>query len=85
MIGAFLTFLTNSRLARWIGAVVMGIVAFLTFGKIKRREGVVAERAREAVKDAKAKSDTIEKVLHETTSGDDASDIRKRMRDRARR
>ena len=54
MIGAFLTFLTNSRLARLIGAAVMGALAILTFGKIKQRQGVTQERAREAQQEVEA-------------------------------
>lgn len=47
----------QSRIARWIGAAVMGALAILTFGKIKRREGVKDERAKRDVADAK---ETIE-------------------------
>jgi hypothetical protein len=51
---AFLTFLTNSRLARWIGTALAAVAAVLTFGAFKKREGVQAERAREAERDAEA-------------------------------
>jgi hypothetical protein len=43
----------QSRIVRWIGAAFMGTLAVLTFGAVKRREGVQAERARDAVRDAK--------------------------------
>lgn len=81
MIGLIL----QSRLARWIGAAVMAVLAVLSFGALKRREGVQAERAREAVKDAKAEVETIREVSRETISDDPAADIRSRMRDRARK
>ena len=54
MIGAFLTFLTNSRLARWIATALAAVAAVLTFGAVKKREGVTQERAREAQRDAEA-------------------------------
>jgi hypothetical protein len=44
----------QSRFARWIGAAVMGALAVISFGYIKKREGVQAERAREAQRDAQA-------------------------------
>jgi len=54
MIGAFLTFLTNSRIARLIGTALAAAAAVLTFGAIRKREGVQTERAREAQRDAEA-------------------------------
>lgn len=85
MIGAFLTFLTNSRLARLIGAAVMGALAILTFGKIKQRQGVTQERAREAARDAAEFAETIKGVSNETASSEPADVIRQRLRDRANR
>ena len=54
MIGAFLTFLTNSRLARWIGIAFTAVAAVLTFGKIKKREGITQERAKKAKRESEA-------------------------------
>lgn len=82
MIGAFLTFLTNSRLARGIAWAVAGIVAVLSFGAIKRREGVQAERAKEAARDAVADQDAHERMNH-ADLGTGASDDERieRLRD----
>lgn len=75
----------QSRIARWIGAAVMGALAILSFGAMKRREGVKAERAKEAARDAKEFAETIKEVTNETASSEPADVIRQRMRDRARR
>ena len=85
MIGAFLTFLTNSRLARMIGTALAAVAAVLTFGAIKRREGVQTERAREAQRDAAEFAETIKDVSNEKPSDDPADVIRQRLRDRAKR
>ena len=85
MIGAFLTFLTNSRLARWIGAVLAAVAAVLTFGAVKKREGVTQERAREAQRDAADFAETIKDVADEKPSNAPADVIRQRLRDRAKR
>lgn len=85
MIWAFVSFVQNSRLARWIGAAVMGALAVLSFGAIKRREGVQAERAKEAARDAADFAETIKDVSNETISTDPVDDVRQRMRDRAKR
>jgi hypothetical protein len=75
----------QSRIARWIGAAVMGALAVLSFGAIKRREGVQAERAKEAERDAADFAETIREVTNETASSEPADAIRQRMRDRAGR
>lgn len=80
-----LSFLLNNRLARAIGVALMAVLAVLTFGKIERRKGVKAERQRQATAEAKAHSETIAKVLHETPSDDTADRLRERMRQRAKR
>lgn len=85
MIGAFLTFLANSRLARMIGTAIAAVAAVMTFGAIKRREGVQTERAKQAAQDAQDHTETVERVLDEKPSDDPVADIRKRMRDRARK
>jgi len=54
MIGAFLAFLTQSRLARMIGTALAAVAAVLTFGKIKQRQGMADERAKQAQRDAEA-------------------------------
>lgn len=83
MIGAFLTFLTNSRLARRIGLAFAAVAAVLTFGKIKKREGITQERAKEAQRDAAEFAETIKEVTNETASSEPADDIRRRLRERA--
>lgn len=85
MIGAFLTFLTNSRLARLIGTALAAVAAVLTFGAIRKREGVQTERAREAQRDAADFAETIKDVSNETASSEPADVIRDRLRDRAKR
>ena len=75
----------QSRIVRWICAAVMAVLAVLTFGAVKRREGVTAERAKRAADDAKAHTETVERVLDETASDDPVADIRRRMRERARK
>ena len=81
MIATFL----KSRIVRWIGAAVMGALAVLTFGQIKRREGVQAERAKQAQRDAADFAETIREVTNETASDEPADAIRSRLRDRAKR
>ena len=85
MIGAFLTFLTNSRLARMIGTALAAVAAVLTFGAIKRREGVQTERAREAQRDAADFAETIKDVSNEKASTEPVDAVRQRLRDRANR
>lgn len=85
MIGAILTFLTNSRLARWIGIAFAAVAAVWTFGASKKREGVTEERAREAQRDAADFAETIREVTNETATDEPIADVRKRLRDRAGR
>jgi hypothetical protein len=74
--------IVQSRLARWIGAAVMGALAVLTFGAVKRREGVQAERAREAVRDAQANDEAHERMNHaDLGTGLDDDARRERLRD----
>jgi hypothetical protein len=75
----------QSRLARWLGAAVMGALAVLSFGAIKRREGVQAERAKEAARDAADFAETIREVTNETASVEPDDAIRQRLRNRAKR
>ena len=75
----------QSRLARWIGAVLAAVAAVLSFGQIKKREGGQAERAKEAARDAADFTKTVKKVSHETISDDSVVDIRQRLRERGER
>ena len=82
MIGAFLTILTKSRLARWFGAAVMGALAVLSFGAIKRREGAQAERAKEAARAAQAEREAHERINQADTGAGLSDDARRdRLRD----
>jgi hypothetical protein len=75
-------FLTQSRLARWIGAAVMGALAVLSFGYIKKREGVQAERAREAQRDAQANEEAHDRINQADTGAGLSDDARRdRLRD----
>jgi len=85
MIWAIIQFVQNSRLARLIGAALAAVAAVLTFGAIRKREGVQTERAREAQRDAADFAETIKDVADEKPSNDPADVIRQRLRDRARR
>ena len=85
MIGAFLTFLTNSRLVRWIGAVLAAVAAVLTFGAVKKREGAAENEAERAQRDAADFAETIKDVADEKPSDAPADVIRQRLRDRANR
>ena len=44
----------QSRIVRWIGTAIAAVAAVLTFGAIKRREGVKDERAAEAQREVEA-------------------------------
>jgi flagellar biosynthesis/type III secretory pathway M-ring protein FliF/YscJ len=71
--------LLQSRLARWIGAAVMGALAVLSFGALKRREGVQAERAKQAQRDAVADQEAHER-MNDADLGLDATDDERRQR-----
>jgi flagellar biosynthesis/type III secretory pathway M-ring protein FliF/YscJ len=71
--------LLQSRLARWIGAAVMGALAVLSFGALKRREGVQAERAKQAQRDAAADQEAHER-MNDADLGLDATDDERRQR-----
>jgi len=85
MIWAIIQFVQNSRLARMIGTALAAVAAVLTFGAIRKREGVQAERAREAQRDAADFAETIKDVSNETASTEHVDVIRDRLRDRAKR
>ena len=77
-----IAFILQSRLARWIGAAVMGALAVLTFGAIKRREGVQAARAREAARDAQANEEAHDRITKADTGAGLSDDARRdRLRD----
>jgi len=85
MIWAMWRFVQNSRLARLIGTALAAVAAVLTFGAIRKREGVAQERAREAQRDAADFAETIKDVSNETASTEPVDAIRDRLRDRAKR
>jgi len=66
-----------------IGLVFAALLAWWGKGKMGERKGRLQERADAQAKAAKAKDETVERVLHETTSADPADAIRRRMRERA--
>ena len=80
-----IAFILQSRLARLIGTALAALAAVLTFGAIRKREGVAEERAREAQRDAADFAETIERVTDETATAESIADIRARMRARAKR
>lgn len=83
MIPALWTILTTNKLARALGIAVMAILGVLTFGAVKKREGAQDQKAKQDAANAKAHTETVERVLDETTSADPADAIRRRMRERA--
>ena len=83
MITTLWTILTTNKLARALGIAVMAILGVLTFGAVKKREGAKDQKAKHDAANAKAHTETVERVLDETTSADPADDIRRRMRERA--
>lgn len=85
MIWQILRSVASSRLAQMIGAVLAALAAVLTFGAIRKREGVTEERALKAQRDAADFAETIREVTNETATAEPADVIRQRMRDRAKR
>lgn len=71
----------QSRIARMIGAAVMGALAILSFGLVKRREGVAAERAKQAQRDAQANEEAHARITEADTGAGLSDDAR---RDRLR-
>jgi hypothetical protein len=66
-----------------IGGAVALLLAWWGKGKLGERKGRKEAVAKRAAQDAKAKDETVERVLDETTSADPADAIRRRMRERA--
>ena len=83
MIPALWAIITGNRIARALGIAVMAVLGVLTFGAVKKREGAQDQKAKHDAANAKAHTETVERVLDETTSADPADDIRRRMRERA--
>ena len=83
MIPALWTILTTNKFARALGIAVMAVLGVLTFGAVKKREGAQDQKAKQDAANAKAHTETVERVLDETTSADPADAIRRRMRERA--
>lgn len=68
-----------ARFKLWAAAIGAALVAVLAI----YAKGRASANAKHELKAARSYRTTTEKVLHETTSADPVSDIRKRMRDRA--
>ena len=69
----------QSRLAQMIGMALAALVAILTFGAFKKREGVTEERAREAERDAKANEEAHDRI-NKADTGAGLSDDQRRER-----
>ena len=78
------TILTANPITRALAKVAALVLAVLTFGAWNRRSGAKAQKAKQDAANAKAHTETVERVLDETASHDPVADIRRRMRDRAR-
>lgn len=80
---AIIAFFTTTAIGRALAKIGAVVLAILTFGAWSRRQGRKAEQAKQAEARAKANTETVKKVLHETASDDPAADIRRRLRERA--
>jgi hypothetical protein len=69
------------KLKLYAAAILAAIVGALAIYSRGRADA----KARRAVQDLTEHKDTVERVLNETPSDDPADDIRKRLRDRARK
>ena len=70
-----------ARLKLWAIAAITAIAGVLAV----YAKGRADANARAKLRNLQGNIDTTEKVLHETVSDDPADDLRKRMRDRARK
>lgn len=70
-----------ARLKLW--AVAIGAAALAVLSLYAKGRSDEAHKAE--VRDLKGHKETVERVLDETTSADPADDIRRRMRERARK
>ena len=77
--------LATSRVARALWKPLAFILGIFGWGYLQERKGKQEAAAKRAAEDAAAYRDTIEKVTNETLSDDPAADIRKRLRERAKR
>ena len=82
MIGAFLTFLTNSRLARWIGLTALAIAGAMGWRALERRDAAGDALAKRDAKDAEAERATHDRITKaDTGAGLDDADRVSRLRD----
>ena len=82
MIAAFLA----TRLGRIVAQIGAVVLAVLTFGAWQRRQGVKAERAKQATAQAKADQQAHERMNHADTGAGATDDERiERLRDFAAR
>lgn len=85
MIGTIIGLLTGNPIARALAKAGVVILGVLTMRGLWKRDGRKEAESRHKQQAAEAKAKTIEEVIRETVSDDPADDIRKRMRERAKR
>jgi hypothetical protein len=83
MIGFLWTLATGNPIARFLAKAAGIALAVLSFGMWQRRQGAQGQKAKQAVKDAKAYRDTTERMQDaDAAMGDDPAALREWLRKR---
>lgn len=83
MIGTIIGLLTGNPIARFVAKIAGIALAVLSFGMWQRRQGAQGQKAKQAVKDAKAYRDTTERMQDaDAAMGDDPAALREWLRKR---
>jgi len=83
MIDPIISIITGNPLARFVAKLAGIALAVLTFGAWNRRPGAQGQKAKQAVKDAKAYRDTTERIQDaDAAMGDDPAVLRDSLRKR---
>ena len=81
MIGAVLTFLTNSRLARWIAFAFGAVAVAMGWRALERRDAASDALAKRDAQDAQANEEAHERINQaDTGAGLDDDQRRERLR-----
>ena len=83
MIGTIIGLLTGNPITRFVAKIAGIALAVLSFGMWQRRQGAQGQKAKQAVKDAKAYRDTTERMQDaDAAMGDDPAALREWLRKR---
>lgn len=83
MIGTIIGLITGNPIARTLAKIGGLILLVLTFGAYQRRQGAQGQKAKQAIKDAKAYRDTTERIQDaDAAMGDDPAVLRDSLRQR---